>query len=293
MAKIFGIDISKWQKGYDYKAAKEAGVKFAILRAGYATTKDTVFETHYKGCRANGIDVGAYWFSYATTTKEAKAEAKAFLKAIKGKKFEYPIYMDVESEVMKKVGEEKLNDVVRAFAQVIEDAGYYFGVYTNVDWYKHILSGKTLNKSYDWWIASWSASAPKGVDFGIWQFGGEKNKLRSTEIAGVVTDQNYAYKDYPSIMKKNGLNGYEKETTSTKPKEEPVAVEPTVIYFKKYTGNGTSFVDALKSIGASYTYLYRLRIAIANGIKIYPMINNASQNTKMLNLLKKGKLIKP
>lgn len=287
MSKVFGIDVSKWQKGYDYAAAKKAGVKFAIIRAGYSTTKDTVFEAHYKGCKAQGIEVGAYWFSYATTTKEAQAEAKAFLKAIKGKKFGYPVYMDVETEVMKKIGEEKLNDVVRAFAKVIEDAGYYFGVYTNVDWYKHVLSGKTLNKTYDWWIASWSAEEPKGIDFGLWQFGGESNKLRSTKIAGVVTDQNYAYKDYPSIMKKKGLNGYTAEqVTVTKP-----VTKPKTTYFKKYTGSGTSFVEALKSIGAKYTYAYRLKVARKNGIAAY--FGTAKQNTTLLEKLKKGKLIKP
>lgn len=69
-----------------------------------------------------------------------------------------------------------------------------------------------------------------------------------------------------------------KETTSTK-------------YFKKYTGESKSLVDALKSIGATNTYAYRKKIAKANGIKAY--IGTASQNTKLLTLLKKGKLIKP
>ena len=39
--QVFGIDISYWQKGYPYDKANAEGVKFAILRAGYATTKDT------------------------------------------------------------------------------------------------------------------------------------------------------------------------------------------------------------------------------------------------------------
>ena len=62
-------------------------------------------------------------------------------------------------------------------------------------------------------------------------------------------------------------------------------------YFKRYTGKSTSLVDALKSVGATNTFAYRNKIAKANGIKTY--IGTASQNTKLLNLLKKGKLIKP
>lgn len=39
MAK-WGIDISSWQKGINLSAAKNEGVQFAILRAGFSTTKD-------------------------------------------------------------------------------------------------------------------------------------------------------------------------------------------------------------------------------------------------------------
>ena len=75
-------------------------------------------------------------------------------------------------------------------------------------------------------------------------------------------------------------------------KEEPKPVtKPSSIYFKKYTGKSTSIADALKSIGAAYSFSYRTKIAKANNIKVY--VGTASQNTKMLNLLKNGKLIKP
>lgn len=74
-------------------------------------------------------------------------------------------------------------------------------------------------------------------------------------------------------------------------KEEYTAPPVTVKYFKKYTGTSKSIVDALDSVGAKYTLDYRKKIAAANGIKNYK--GTASQNTKLLNLLKKGKLIKP
>lgn len=62
-------------------------------------------------------------------------------------------------------------------------------------------------------------------------------------------------------------------------------------YFKIYTGNTLSIVDALKSIGEKYSYDYRKSIARINGIINYMGTN--VQNTRMLNLLKEGKLIKP
>lgn len=62
-------------------------------------------------------------------------------------------------------------------------------------------------------------------------------------------------------------------------------------YFKKYTGKSGSIVDALISIKENSTYSYRKKIAEANGIVGY--MGSAAHNTKMVNLLKAGKLIKP
>ena len=67
--------------------------------------------------------------------------------------------------------------------------------------------------------------------------------------------------------------------------------EKIVNYFKKYTGSSLSIVTALKSIGATSSFAYRCKIAKANSIEGY--IGTAQQNTKMLNLLKSGRLIKP
>ena len=215
MSKIFGIDLSSWQGGYNYSRATKEGVKFAILRAGFSQTKDSQFETHYKNAKKQGWGVGAYWYTYAESVAEAKKEAKAFLKVIKGKKFEYPIYLDIEDSSLRKLGRTTLNNIVKEFGTIIQNAGYYFGVYTNVDWYKNKISGETLNKKYDWWIASWTSTKPSGIDAGMWQFGGSYNEIRSNKVAGVTTDQDYAYKDYPLLMKQLGKNGYKKTVLTT------------------------------------------------------------------------------
>jgi len=64
----------------------------------------------------------------------------------------------------------------------------------------------------------------------------------------------------------------------------------SVKYYPKYTGKTVSIVNALSSLGYNSNFSYRLKIAKVNGIKNY--IGTASQNTKMLSLLKQGKLIK-
>ena len=247
MTKIWGIDISTWQRGYPYAQAKKEGIKFAILRAGFSETKDNMFETHYKNAKAQGWGVGAYWYTYAKTVYQANREAKAFLKAIKGKKFEYPIYLDMEDRTIRGVGRTTLNNIVKEFNKVIRGAGYYFGVYTNVDWYRNVISGSTLNKTYDWWIASWTSSKPSGINAGMWQFGGSSNAIRSPRVAGVVTDQNYAFKDYPTIMKQRGLNGYSK-TATPKPTPSPsykTGDYVTLDVMKVRTGAGTKYRQKL------------------------------------------------
>lgn len=207
---IFGIDISTWQGGYPYEKATKNGVKFAIIRAGFSTTKDNYFEEHYKNAKAQGWGVGAYWYSYATSVEQAKKEANFFLETIKGKEFDYPIYLDIEDNtILNKTDKITRDNIVKAYGDIIEGAGYYFGVYTNVNWYNNYISGKTLSKKYDWWIAKWGGTRPN-IDCGMWQF-------QVGNIAGWQTDQNYAYKDYPSIIKNNGLNGFTKPNTPIQP----------------------------------------------------------------------------
>jgi len=63
-------------------------------------------------------------------------------------------------------------------------------------------------------------------------------------------------------------------------------------YFPAYTGPDTfSIIDGLKYVKAKSTFQYRKKIAAANDIGDYK--GSAAQNTYMLNLLKKGKLLKP
>lgn len=64
----------------------------------------------------------------------------------------------------------------------------------------------------------------------------------------------------------------------------------SVSYYKKCSSKETSIVDALKEIGVDSSLSYRKKIAKANGITLF--VGLPSQNTKMLNLLKQGKLIK-
>lgn len=262
MYNLKGIDISRHQNPatYPYSQARAEGFSFAILRAGYGTSKDVAFEKHYSNCKNQGFNVGAYWYSYAVSVKEAQDEANAFLNAIKGKQFEYPVYLDIEDPyILKNTSKSTRNAVISAFGKIIENAGYYFGVYTNRAWFDNYMSGADLNRSYDWWIADWRGKDPQGLNYGLWQYGGSSNPIRPSKIGGVVTDQNFAIKDYPTIMKNAGLNGFTKSGSNkpVTPTRKPIQQIAQEVIAGRW-GNGTERQRKLTSAGYNYSEVQNL-----------------------------------
>lgn len=205
--KEFGVDISKWNGNFNFEKAISSGVKFVILRGAYHKTKDSKFESFYKSAKAKGLPIGVYQYSMAKTVAEAKAEAEfLFENCLKGKKFELPIYFDVEDRTQHALGKTKLTEIVKAWCEALEAKNYFVGVYSSASFFKSYLNDSEL-KSYAHWVAQWTKNCTYGNP-GMWQFGGEVNYIRSNKIAGTVTDQNYMFVDYPSIIKAKGCNGF-------------------------------------------------------------------------------------
>ena len=251
--KTFGIDVSKWQGNFNFKQAKSEGVKFAILRGAYSTDKDKCFESNYKACKSLSIPVGVYLYSMAQSVSEARTEANFLIeKVLKGKQFEYPIYMDVEDNAQKALGKNLLTEIVVAFCDTLEKAGYYVGIYSSGSFFGTYMNESKLTK-YDKWVAHWSKQCSYKGAYGMWQFGGETNEIRSNRVAGVVCDQNYALKDYPKIIKEKGLNGYSKNTAvkpTVKPSKSVTEIAHEVIDGK--WGNGTERKNKLSKAGYDY-----------------------------------------
>ena len=78
---IKGMDVSYWQGNVDFARVAADGIKFAILREGYAQTVDAKFRQYVDGCRKNGIEIkGVYHFSYALNAEQAAQEAAFCIK---------------------------------------------------------------------------------------------------------------------------------------------------------------------------------------------------------------------
>lgn len=214
--KTFGIDVSLYQKGMNYTKAKVEGVKYVIIKCSQSNYTDPQFETHYANAAKAGLEVGAYHYVTSTTKSGVIAEAKYAAKTLKGKQFGYPVFGDFEEASIKKLGKAKVTELMTAFCTTLEAEGFWAGIYTNWDWYNHYCDGPSIAKRFSLWLAFWGLEMPK-CDAQMWQFGGNQNFIRQNTIAGIICDQDYAYKDFPSLIKAKGLNGYGKATPTPKP----------------------------------------------------------------------------
>ncbi len=209
MQEVKGIDVSHYQGEIDFEKVKASGIRFVMLRAGYGWENPSVqtdrnFYRNYRMAVKAGLPCGAYHYSYATNTEEARKEADFFLKVIQGCKFGYPVAFDMEDKSQVNLGRKNLTDIAAAFCEKMEGAGYYTCIYTNLDWIKNRLDMERL-KQYDLWFARYH-DAPGYEGMGLWQYSS------TGRVDGIQTavDLDISYRDYPSIMLRQGLNGYGK-----------------------------------------------------------------------------------
>lgn len=236
---IKGIDVSKHQGQIDWPKVKAAGIRFAMIRAGYGKNNiDPQFERNITECNRLGIPCGVYWFSYATTEAEARQEAKYCLAAVKPYKLEYPVCFDLEYDTVKKakekgvtIGKSLASRMIDAFCLEIESAGYYAMFYANQDYLNTMINPELL-KQYDFWYAKY-ASEQGRKDTGIWQYSS------TGKVAGISgnVDLDYSFRDYPTIIRTNRLNRLQTEMDEAAEIVQKKAglEDSTMKYLKKYS----------------------------------------------------------
>ena len=212
---VKGIDVSKFQSGLKITEVKKAGYKFVIIRGGFTgygakrpKRVDPSFEDFYQQCKAAEMPCGVYYYSCAKTMQEGIDEAEFLFKScLHGKQFEYPIYIDVENEYWQGKNISGVTDAVIGFCDTLEKLGYYVGVYASLSWFNNKLETKRLAR-FTKWVASWSDKKPEfnHIGFDLWQ------NSDCGIIGKMLVDTDVTYKDFPSIMKKLGKNGFVKKT---------------------------------------------------------------------------------
>lgn len=204
--QVQGIDISYYQnmanKGnpgvIDFKSVKAEGKTFAMVRICDGTTLDTHFEYNYSGARNAGIKVGVYCYNRATTVERAVIQANFVLEKLKGRKLDYPVCLDMEGDYSSvgKLTDAERTDIVFAFKNVVEAAGYEFILYANKNWMDNYFDNDRL-APLDLWIARYCDYSlghrytGKG-NVRIWQY---SSKGAVSGISGNV-DLDVCYEDY-------------------------------------------------------------------------------------------------
>ena len=195
-----GIDVSTWQGNIDWPTTAQ-NTYFAVIRAGYGIGHiDNYFETNYQKAKANGVKVGAYWYSYASSVNDAVQEANSIINALAGKQFEWPIYYDIEEQSIFDAG--IASDIARAFCNVLEQNKYYCGIYSSTYTFNTYFDDDVKTR-YTIWLAHWDVDVPtyKGA-YDVWQYG-------IGQMPGIGDcDLDRGYLDFEPVMKNNHLNGY-------------------------------------------------------------------------------------
>lgn len=317
-----GIDVSHFQGNIDWNKVK-GNIDFAILRLGWIGnnnnhTLDTKFETYYNACKSVGIPIGVYVYNYCNSQNTAKSGAEWTVNQLKDKGIDLPIYIDMEDRSIENLGKDKLTSICIAFNTVIENAGYWAGVYANLNWYTNYLNKDTIKARYTTWVAHYGISQDRYVgQYDMLQYS-DTGKISG--ISGNV-DMDIMYRDLINEIKESNTgtdiktveelareviagkwgNGEERKIKLTNAGYDYSAVQAKVNeilgvdtsitnYYPDISSDYNSIVEALKSIGVDSSFNNRKKIAVKNGINNYT--GTATQNIELLDKLKAGRLIK-
>ena len=207
-----GIDVSKFQGTIDWKAVGDAGIEFAIIRVGYRTQssgeirEDTNARYNMQEATANGIQIGAYFFSTAVTKEEAVEEARWTANYISQYAVTYPVAYNCEGFENPENRQYELTvsertDCATAFLKEIYEQGYTPMFYASKSELEYDTKWETsrLENQFKIWVSQYpdlpypqtAVSSYSGAH-AMWQY------TNNGSIAGISrpVDVNVAYFGY-------------------------------------------------------------------------------------------------
>jgi GH25 family lysozyme M1 (1,4-beta-N-acetylmuramidase) len=205
------IDVSRYQGTIDWKQVAAAGYKGAMLKTVSTNKKlskradglyiDPTFETNYRNARAAGLDVGVYYYTYATNKNMVNAELSLLRQAVYGKELTMPVVVDVEDNKLVSLGKQNLTDLTAYALHEVEQMGFYAQLYTYTG-YKYELDMARLSSRWDVWLADYTGKTPN-VTF---NYNAHQHTSKGS-VPGITgnVDLNVTTLNYPKIIRKKGL----------------------------------------------------------------------------------------
>lgn len=159
-----GIDVSKWQKGFDFKLAKKQGYDFCIVRAGRTGSNgrpimDELFYENINNAKDAGLDLGIYFYSLATDAVTAHREAEwinhLLTTDLCNTHLKAGVWLDVEDKKQANLSPEKLTGVVMAAINRLNSYGVYVGIYSSFNFLTQNLILKNFPDYVPIWVAQY------------------------------------------------------------------------------------------------------------------------------------------
>ena len=264
-----GIDVARYQGTIDWTQVAASGIDFAMVRVGYRadTSREIVADSNaqynMQEAQRNGIKVGAYFFSTAVSTEEAKVEADWVADYISRYQITYPVAYDCEGfdqpgSAQYNLTNAQRTDIAIAFLQEIYNRGYTPMFYASMG----ELSGNAkwdttrIESTYRIWVSQYptvpypetSKSSYSGAH-AMWQY-----TNRGT-VAGIgrPVDVNVAYFGYEGTA----------EAVNSEAPEEAAPDAEALMNFREVnetvTAKDSTNLRDIPSQGADSTVLYTLK----------------------------------
>lgn len=200
-----GYDLSEHNGDIDWQALKSE-VDFVFIRVGYRgygtgkICEDENAKANMKGAQKADIPFGVYFYSQATSEKEAEEEANFVLKAIALYKVSLPVIIDYEYPIDEN-GEntgrlweasltgEECTSTIKAFCDKVEKFGYMSGIYASSYLYNNDINTKKLGDAVIW-VADYNENVSTSSPYHIWQY---SRTGMSDNIESKYVDLNYWY----------------------------------------------------------------------------------------------------
>lgn len=175
-----GVDVSSFQGEIDWKKVKNSGIRFAMVRLGYRgygqagnMVVDEYARKNLEGAQKAGLEVGAYFFSQATSIDEVDDEIFFFMQTLGDFELTMPIVLDWEyiSDTARTahVDARTLTDMQKHFCETMVNFGYTPMVYFN--WH---LADSTLYLSeledHPFWLALYQNRMTYPFRVEMWQY---------------------------------------------------------------------------------------------------------------------------
>jgi lysozyme len=192
---IQGIDVSRWQAEIDWSKVKDAGTRFAFIKATEGGDHlDPNFRRNWSEAKKAGVPRGAYHFVY--WCRPAKDQVRWFKRNIPRDPDALPPVLDVEwngesAKCGKKIPREKALAKIREMLRGLQEhTGKKPIIYTDITFHEDVLEGQFNDHPY--WLRSTAAPLKHRYERDKWEFWQFTTTGRVPGITGDV-DRNAFY----------------------------------------------------------------------------------------------------